>query len=588
MGICGWLAVALVALATAEAPFPDYDCRHLDGHGRLLDWAAWRTELQTAQSWLAASQGVLAKLSQHRDRAMEECPLGLLMADVLRMLVCFDRGEDCANTFEPLVRHGLAKFGLRVLMGTNWPIYQALHSDVWERQTHREDPHLSCVESQILDWPRFKRIFEKDDWYQPAVDVAYGPQLEEFWREAALECPLGFAMANLIKAMLCSHTESICFRAHEQMLGAVLEEVRLPDVAQSGWPILRLLGHVARVVRRHGFHLDFLPEELLGGTPAASQSMQDLLDCLPKLTLAAERTAARWNGLRLVYATMAYGTRFSLYLSRFLSRAVALSLDVVAFCLDAAAYEACRMVDGHCVWGTPSILNKFTLPLVLLHQNFDVFWLDLDVFLFQSPTRAVAHHFRHQPTAELLVSGSFAVDCICSGVVLFRSTSKVKEWLKKLLIWMYSHPYEHDQKLFSAFLRFGERVAFDQELSVTAEETPTWRFLDPETQFVSARHVDAAGWTGDPDQIVAFHMLHGDSDQAFASRQFAQRNRLGVGYLPLLDLFFNQTELPELYKTPVLPHRLSPELKEALYRSWLPHPRPKVPQRCNETVPMQY
>jgi hypothetical protein len=25
--------------------------------------------------------------------------------------------------------------------------------------------------------------------------------------------------------------------------------------------------------RRHGFHLDFLPEELLGGTPAASQSM---------------------------------------------------------------------------------------------------------------------------------------------------------------------------------------------------------------------------------------------------------------------------------------------------------------------------
>ena len=37
----------------------------------------------------------------------------------------------------------------------------------------------------------------------------------------------------------------------------------------------------------------------------------------------------------------------------------------------------------------------------------------------------------------------------------------------------YSHPYEHDQKLFSAFLRFGERVAFDQELPVTAEETPS-------------------------------------------------------------------------------------------------------------------
>jgi hypothetical protein len=34
---------------------------------------------------------------------------------------------------------------------------------------------------------------------------------------------------------------------------------------------------------------------------------------LPKLTLAAERTAARWNGLRLVYATMAYGTRCAVW-----------------------------------------------------------------------------------------------------------------------------------------------------------------------------------------------------------------------------------------------------------------------------------
>ena len=27
----------------------------------------------------------------------------------------------------------------------------------------------------------------QSDWYQPAVDVAYGPQLEAFWREAAVE-----------------------------------------------------------------------------------------------------------------------------------------------------------------------------------------------------------------------------------------------------------------------------------------------------------------------------------------------------------------------------------------------------------------
>lgn len=35
--------------------------------------------------------------------------------------------------------------------------------------------------------------------------------------------------------------------------------------------------------------------------------------------------------------------------------------------------------------------------------------------------------------------------------------------------------------------------------------------------------------------IIRQSPRHGDSDQAFASRQFAQRNRLGVGYLPLLE-----------------------------------------------------
>ena len=32
-------------------------------------------------------------------------------------------------------------------------------------------------------------------------------------------------------------------------------------------------------------------------------------DCLPQLHRAADATAKRWNGLRLVYATMAYGQR---------------------------------------------------------------------------------------------------------------------------------------------------------------------------------------------------------------------------------------------------------------------------------------
>ena len=37
----------------------------------------------------------------------------------------------------------------------------------------------------------------------------------------------------------------------------------------------------------------------------------------------------------------------------------------------------------------------------------------------------------------------------------------------------YEHPYEHDQKLVSAFLRAGERVAFDDELPVRMEDVPS-------------------------------------------------------------------------------------------------------------------
>ena len=42
---------------------------------------------------------------------------------------------------------------------------------------------------------------------------------------------------------------------------------------------------------------------------------------------------------------------------------------------------------------------------------------------------------------------------------------------------------------------------------MSSAASPAWHFLDPETQFVSARHVDSAGWTGKAEDIVAFHML---------------------------------------------------------------------------------
>ncbi|CAJ1364526.1 unnamed protein product, partial [Effrenium voratum] len=201
-----WAGLAcLVASASQEAPgvvpaaeLPDYDCRRTDDAQRSFGWSKWRAELQEAENWMSRSEAFLAQLTpETRDLALQECPLGVLMADVLRMLACVDRAARCAWTFEKLARDGLVFYGLRVLMGTSWPIYEALHSEVWERLHHAFEPlgEQRSIDGcgqvpKILNWRRFRAIFELQDWYQPAVDVAYGPEMEKFWRESATECPL--------------------------------------------------------------------------------------------------------------------------------------------------------------------------------------------------------------------------------------------------------------------------------------------------------------------------------------------------------------------------------------------------------------
>ena len=50
------------------------------------------------------------------------------------------------------------------------------------------------------------------------------------------------------------------------------------------------------------------------------------------------------------------------------------------------------------------------------------------------------------PYYELLIGYAFASDCICNGFFHFKATPRVVKWLQELLIWLYNHPYEHDQR----------------------------------------------------------------------------------------------------------------------------------------------
>lgn len=266
-----------VAFASSRGTyFPDYDCIRFDKHGQeesLFDWLGWLELLENRTSgWLDSSGVALAAITEDtRDRAVVECAVGTLFSDILRTLVCYIRGGavsgGCYELYSSRVQRQLADLGFRVLMGTRWPIYEALTSEIW--QAHGEVALASmhdcdAIEQPILDWKRFREMFNNANWYQSAVDVAYGPELEQGWRHATGKCPLGFAMANVIKAMLCAHTESICFRSHAFMIDETLRELPLHVVGGSRWPIWTMLSNVSRALQRHSFHLDFTPKELVG------------------------------------------------------------------------------------------------------------------------------------------------------------------------------------------------------------------------------------------------------------------------------------------------------------------------------------
>eukprot|EP00971_Amphidinium_carterae_P119963 2376094-Amphidinium_carterae.1 len=261
---------------------------------------------------------------------------------------------------------------------------------------------------------------------------------------------------------------------------------------------------------------------------------------------------------------MVFGPDYVPFLPRFIHRAFALGLtNLVIFCLDAAAYSSCIEASdiNHCVRGTPSILNKFTLPLVYLHLQVDVFWLDFDTFLFKDPTPRVLQ-LAAEKKADLLVSGSFADDCICSGIVFFRATARVAAWLLTMTSWMYENVHSHDQQAFSAFLGWREDVD-----NVTRPEkissltvfirymrpvVPRWALLDPVNEFVSAHVLNTTGWTGDAQDVFIFHFLHGGSElngqhsanSWIEDHQFVNLSR------SLMDVFYNQSgEATKIYES---------------------------------------
>eukprot|EP00913_Durusdinium_trenchii_P029473 g27626.t1 len=236
---------------------------------------------------------------------------------------------------------------------------------------------------------------------------------------------------------------------------------------------------------------------------------------------------------------------------------------------------------GRCVPGTPSILNKFTLPLIYLWLNIDVFWLDFDIFLLQDPTPFILGEAQWR-SVDLLVSGSFADDCICSGLVFFKATKVVAEWLLLLLSWMYEHVYTHDQQAFSAFLAgrpdednstSPESISSSKLFKLYLEPVvPRWALLDPVNEFVSARVLNTTGWTGTMEKLVIFHFLHGDSEVNRDHTAYGWNAHSGfdggTGLARQMGLKAEESHcIVEVYREPLRPKQFNKVLQQALLAS---------------------
>ncbi|KAF4722084.1 hypothetical protein FOZ62_004119 [Perkinsus olseni] len=590
----------LSLLATASEKFPDVDCRNV-GEGGVIDWDTWREELNKVdglEAVLNISKPYIQSLLTDREQGRRECPVGTLMADVVLMIDCWiqevvDGGKDgtllhldmnsCYYDTHINVKDGFSETSFKVILGTEWPIMETLNSQVWWHEITNgmsTDSLNNCedITDPILDWPAYAKVFLRSDWYQPSLNVAYGPEMEARWTEAFDECPLGFLMANIVKGMICAHTESICFNAHCTVIDHVLANVSPHVIGSSKWPVYSMLVHMRKVLRRHRYKLDFIPGELENVIPIHERSLGD--EVAVSLSFAGVM-AALWQ--------LNPDTHI-----RYLERAKVVGIEqFFVFTLDEEAYEICRKHPiGLCVRGTPSILNKFTLPLVLLHAGIDVLWMDFDVFMFQNPVQAV---LEQNEGFDVMTASSFAADCVCSGVVYLRATTAVREWWLAILSWVYRTPYEHDQKTISAFLGAGERVAWPRDLPVSRDGSdgkiaiPKWGYLEAGAQFVSSRHVEVGGWTGDPDDIVLLHFLHGDSDDTVKEKVAANDDREGVHYNNLLEAFYGVSAPPVLFEDGrAKPHEESERLRELMFMSrWAE--RPKSPRRiCNGTIPMRY
>lgn len=334
---------------------------------------------------------------------------------------------------------------------------------------------------------------------------------------ASKECLYGLYVANIVKAMWIADTESSAYYTYSPYVSFVLYE-SLHLIGASSWPLFALLHHFTSL-RRHGFRLDFSTRELGGlafrdeGLWLQQQPLEThaaLLDGFLHwrshfVTVVLALQAALRNSdpdFRVVFVTMVYG-HFNRFISGWSDRLKALGVgNLVMAALDADAYSLCIRHHGRqCVTGDISVFNKYTILLIAVQLGIDVMWLDFDIFLIQNPMPVlkIAAAEGH----DILMGYDYLSDCVCNGFFYLRARPEVHRWLFDLVRWLYTHPYEHDQRAISALLNYTERIALDPE---ALPNPPKWTALDADRAFINW-----GPWAGGLKDLVLVHFVDGSA-----------------------------------------------------------------------------
>merc|ERR1719193_1923562 len=149
------------------------------------------------------------------------------------------------------------------------------------------------------------------------------------------------------------------------------------------------------------------------------------------------------------------------------------------------------------------MLNKYSLLLIALQLGFDIMWLDFDIFLVKNPTEET-YALARERKADLLIAYAWNSDCICNGFFFMKSTTVNVEWLKAMFHWLYTRPYEHDQRAFAAFLNYTENV--DVRGPEFLPEIPSWFVFDVHNKFINW-----PDWAGNLEDVVLIHFMDGEA-----------------------------------------------------------------------------